>query len=188
MTEASLIQNLKAGGEQAFRIFVETYQGRVYNTCLGFLRNEEDAEDIAQEVFMEVFNSISKFQENASLATWLYRIATNKCLELIRSRKRKKRFAFLEVLTGGHEAVTASPKDHPGVQLENRERAMILFGAIDKLPDNQRIAFTLHKVEGLSYAEISKVMEVSLSSVESLIFRARKKLRKELFNYYQNTG
>ncbi|WP_255763398.1 RNA polymerase sigma factor [Fulvivirga maritima] len=88
--EANLVSLLKSHDEAAFKEVVETYQNKVYNLCLGFLKNEGDAEDIAQEVFIEVYNSIASFQEGSTLSTWIYRIAVNKSLEVLRKNKRKK--------------------------------------------------------------------------------------------------
>ena len=186
MDESQLISSLQQHSESAFRELVSAFQDRVYNTCLGLLQNDEDAEECAQDVFIEVHRSIHKFRGDAKLSTWIYRIATTKALELIRKQKRQKRFAFLRSLTTkeGDDLPVAS-FDHPGVTLENKENAQALFKAIEKLPDSQRVAFTLHKVEGLPYQEICEIMDTSLGSVESLIFRARKNLQKILRSYYE---
>lgn len=166
--------------EAEFREIVMQYQDRVYNTCLGFLGNREDALDISQEVFMEVFNAYHTFLGKAKLGTWIYRIAVNKCLEAIRKDKSVKR-ARNGHSFGESEMVTF---DHPGVKLENKELASVLFDAISKLPENQRTAFTLHKIEGVPYDEIGQIMNKSLSSVESLIHRAKARLRELLAKYY----
>lgn len=186
MDEAQLISSLQQQSEAAFRELVASYQDRVYNTCLGLLQNEEDAEECAQDVFIEVYRSVEKFRGDAKLSTWVYRIATTKSLELIRKQKRQKRFAFMRSLTNkeGEELPIAS-FEHPGLVLEQKENAQVLFKAIEQLPDSQRVAFTLHKVEGLPYQEICEIMDTSLSSIESLMFRARKNLQKTLRNYYE---
>jgi len=160
----------------------------VYNTCWGFVRNPEDAEDLAQEVFVEVHHSIKGFRADAKLSSWIYRISVTKSLEFLRKKKRKKRFALIQRITGNaNEELHPIPDNlHPGIQLEQKERAQLLFAAIDKLPDNQRIAFTMHKVEGLPYQEIAEIMDMTLSSVESLMFRAKKNLQKLLGDYYRN--
>jgi len=186
LDESQLISSLQQHSEPAFRELVSAFQDRVYNTCLGLLQNDEDAEECAQDVFIEVHRSVHKFRGDAKLSTWIYRIATTKALELIRKQKRQKRFAFLRSLTTkeGDDLPVAS-FDHPGVTLENKENAQTLFKAIEKLSDSQRVAFTLHKVEGLPYQEICEIMDTSLGSVESLIFRARKNLQKILRSYYE---
>ena len=186
MNELELIQQLRAGDELAFKSLVENYQDLVYNTALGVVQNSEDAEDVAQEVFIQVFRSIDQFKGDARLSTWIYRITTTKALDHIRSRKRKKRFAFITSLFGANDELIHEPIDfqHPGVTLDRKEQAALLFRMIEQLPDNQKVAFTLHKTEELSYQEIADVMQLSVSAVESLLFRARQNLRKLLEKYY----
>jgi RNA polymerase sigma factor (sigma-70 family) len=186
LNELELIQQLRAGDELAFKHLVETYQDMVFNTALGIVQNSEDAEDVAQEVFIQVFRSIDQFKGDARLSTWIYRITTTKALDHIRSRKRKKRFAFITSLFGNNEELLHEPVDfnHPGVSLDRKEQAALLFRMIDQLPENQKTAFNLHKTEELSYQEIADVMQVSVSAVESLLFRARQNLRKLLEKHY----
>lgn len=186
MNELELIQQLRAGDELAFKSLVATYQDMVYNTALGIVQNAEDAEDVAQEVFIQVYRSIDQFKGDARLSTWMYRITTTKALDHIRSRKRKKRFAFITSLFGPNDELIHEPVDfqHPGVTLDRKEQAALLFRMIEQLPDNQKVAFTLHKTEGLSYQEIADVMQLSVSAVESLLFRARQNLRKLLEKHF----
>jgi RNA polymerase sigma factor (sigma-70 family) len=187
LNELELIQQLREGDELAFKSLVATYQDMVYNTALGIVQNAEDAEDVAQEVFIQVFRSIDQFKGDARLSTWMYRITTTKALDHIRSRRRKKRFAFITSLFGPNDELVHEPIDfqHPGVALDRKEQAALLFRTIEQLPDNQKVAFTLHKTEGLSYQEIADVMELSVSAVESLLFRARQNLRKLLEKHFQ---
>lgn len=188
MDERTLVELLKQGDEAAFREMVETWQDMVYNTALGIVQVPSDAEDIAQEVFVQVYQSVSSFKGDSKFSTWLYRITITKSLDHERRKKRKKRFAFVKSLFGEDSEVLVHPPDfnHPGVQLDKKEDAAILFEAIRELPQNQRIAFTLHKVEGLSYQEVSEVMKTSISSVESLMHRAKTNLRKNLENHYKS--
>ncbi len=182
LDENILIQDLKEGKELAFKTIVDSYQNMVFNTCLSIVKSEEDAEDISQEVFVQVYQSIGSFKGESKLSTWIYRIATTKSLDHERKKKRKKRFGFVKSIFGDESEVMINPPDfnHPGVALDKKENAARLFKAIDKLPENQKIAFILNKVEGLSYQEVSEVMEVSVSSVESLLHRAKNNLRKIL--------
>ena len=184
-----MVDQLKKGDESAFRTIVETWQGMVYNTALGIVQNAEDAEDIAQEVFVQVYQSIGSFKGDSKFSTWLYRITVTKSLDHERKKKRKKRFAFVRSIFGEENEVIVNPPDfhHPGVTLDNKESASVLFKAIAELPENQRIAFTLNKVEGLSYQEVSEVMETTVSSVESLMHRAKNNLRKKLEDYYNSS-
>ena len=174
---------MKRGEESAFRSLVEQYQDLVYNTALGIVQNESDAEDVAQEVFIQVFRSIGTFKSEAKLSTWIYRITTTRALDLLRARKSKKRFGLLKRLWETEEespVENISDFNHPGVSLERKEEAAQLMTAIAQLPENQKVAFVLHKLEGLSYLEVAEVMGNTLPAVESLMHRARLNLRKIL--------
>ncbi len=163
------------------------WQSMVYNTALGILQNEEDAEDISQEVFMQVYESISTFKEESKFSTWIYRITISKAMDHIRKKKRKKRFAFIQSLYGNDNEIKIDPPDffHPGINLENKENAIILFKAIEKLSANQKTAFVLSRIEGLSYHEIGEIMALSDSAVDALLQRAKKSLQINLKSYYQ---
>lgn len=161
---------------------MSAHADRVYNTVLSLLQNEADAEDAAQETFVAVYQNIKTFRGEAKLSTWIYRIAVMKALEALRKgSRRKERTAYEEEAAG----VEAPAFHHPGVALQNKERAAVLFRALQTLPHNQRAAFTLHKTEGLSYAEIAEVLDVTIPSVESLIYRARQSLQKVLAQYWE---
>ena len=152
--------------------------------------NKEDAEDVAQEVFLEVFKSIHKFKGDSKLSTWIYRIATNKCLEFIRKKNTKKRFAFMKSILGNEIPTDKTSYftefNHPGILLENKEKSKIIFKAINKLPESQKVVFTLAKIDVKSYQEIVEITGKSLSSVESIMFRAKKSLKEKLNNFYKN--
>ncbi len=172
MTEQELLIRLQSGNESAFKTLVETHQKRVFNTVLSIVQDFEEAEDVSQEVFMEVYQSVRKFRGESKISTWMYRIATTKALEVIRKKKTAKRFAFFTSLFGDGNEVLHESADfiHPGIVFEQQENSKVLFSAINQLPDNQKVAYTLSNIEGLSYQEITEVMEVSLSSVESRFF------------------
>ena len=124
------------------------------------------------------------------MSTWIYRITTNKCLEFIRKKNTKKRFAFLQSITGStipfDKTNYFTEMNHPGILLENKELNTTLFKAINSLPESQTIVFTLHKIDGKSYQEVAEITNRSLSSVESVMFRAKKNLQNLLENYYKN--
>ena len=188
MDEQDLIKSLRAGSQEAFSELLRLYSARVLNTCYRFVLNRQDAEDISQDVFIEVYQSIKTFKGKSKLSTWIYRIAASKSLDHLKSKKRKKRFAFLQSLFGAEGIIPIADAphfEHPGVILENKEYSKVLFYALSKLPESQQTAFNLNKIEGLSYLEVSEVMKVSVSSVESLLFRANQNLRKLLENYYK---
>lgn len=182
MQEQELILQLKSANEQAFKHLVATYQQRVYNTALGLLQQESDAEDIAQEVFIQVYKSIAQFKGDAALATWLYRITVTKSLDFLRSKKRKKRFGFITNMFGNDNTPIYEPPNfhHPGVAMDKKEDAALLFEAIGQLPQNQQTAFILNKLEDCSYIEIADIMKVTEGAVDSLLQRAKQNLRKNL--------
>jgi RNA polymerase sigma-70 factor (ECF subfamily) len=190
LTENEFIEALRNHSPNAYGKLLDDFQQKVFATCISFVPNKEDAEDIAQEVFVEVFKSIEKFKGNAKLSTWIYRITTNKCLEFIRKRNTKKRFGFMQSIMGN--AIPAdktsyfTEMNHPGIILENKEKSERLFRAINQLPEAQKVVFTLHKIDGKSYQEISYIIEKSVASVESLMFRSKKNLQKLLENFYKN--
>lgn len=188
MIELEVIAALKRGDQKAFQQLVADYSQKVYNLSLGILQNEEDAEDATQEIFTTVFLSINQFKGESKLSTWIYRISVNKCREFIRKKSRKKRFGFLTTLENvEHKSFQSENANfmHPGIELENKERAAILFEAINRLPENQKIAFSMHKLDGIPYEEIAAIMKTTLSSVESLMFRARQNLKQLLSTYYE---
>jgi len=188
MEESREVQQVLAGDQSAFRAIVERYQDRVYVTCMNMLHDNEDAEDVAQEVFLEVYNSLRSFRGEAKLSTWIYRIAVTKSLDLIRRRKRKKRFAQVQSLFAPHTEEPAGEESgaHPGLRLEEAERGRILRRHIDRLPENQKAALLMFTADGLSYQEISEVLRTTVPAVESLIFRARSTLRKRLYAFYRD--
>ena len=158
----------------------------VYNIALNYLQNTEDAEEITQDVFIQVNQSLKKFEYNSTIKTWIYRITINKCLDFIKFKNSQKRwYVYGKKSSDEKEILNHSNFDHPGIAIENQENAAILFRTINELKDNQKTAFLLSKVEELSNAEIAAIMELSISSVESLIFRAKTNLKEKLSNKFE---
>lgn len=164
---------------------VDQHQELVYNTCYRFVFNREDAEDLAQEVFLEVFRSLDDFREESKLSTWIYRIALTKSLDHLRRQNRKKRFSSLKRLIGTNdpaEDIPAPEFANPASNYLEQERALVLRSALDKLPDNQKAAFLLSKEDGFSNKEIADILNISVSAVESLVHRAKKNLQEKLYD------
>lgn len=189
MNDAELIDRLIAGDSEAFDQLLATYQDRIVNTCYRFVHHVSDAEDVAQEVFIEVIQSIARFRGEAKLSTWIYRVAVTKALDFMRKKSRKKRLGHLKQILGmqteeGLPAFEPEDRSEPAQTLEQQERSAILAQAVAALPDGQRVAITLNQYEGLSYAEVAEIMKTTVSAVESLLFRAKKNLRKRLQRYY----
>ncbi len=180
--EADLVAQLQAGSEAAFRTLVTRYQDRVYRTAFSLLRTPEEAEDVAQEVFVEVYQTIARFRGDASLTTWLYRLATSRAIKSRRKAQTKKRFAYFTSLLGFDNDVLHEPPDHahPQALLEGQQQLQLLLAHIARLPDQQQVAFTLRHEQGLRYDEIAAVLNTTVPAVESLLFRARQTLRKHV--------
>ncbi len=180
LSETKLIQALLQKSEPAFKELVDSYQKMVYNTVLGIIQQEQEAEDIAQEVFIQVYLSIDGFRQDAKLSTWIYRIATTKALDWERKKKTKKRFGqIVNIFSGDNKPFyDVADFNHPGIQLEKKEQAAVLFRALKNLPENQRVAFILIKTEGLSYQETSEVMNLSVKAIEACMHRAKINLQK----------
>jgi len=166
---------------------VTSWQDMVYNTSLGLVQNEMDAEDVTQEVFVKAFESIQGFKGESKVSTWLYRITVTKSLDFLRSKKRKKRFGYVYSLFGPDNELSINPPEfvHPGVVSEKKQVAAALFKALDQLPEQQRVAFVLTRLEGLGHKEVSEVMGNTVPAVESLLQRAKTNLKKQLTEFYR---
>lgn len=185
--EPKIIKQLQSGDKRAFRELVEATQDHVYNTCFSFVKNKEDAEDIAQQVFIEVLRNVHKFRGDAKLSTWMYRIAVNRSLNHLKSVKRHHKVQSLDEMVENKRM-----KDFPSTEdnLQNSEdehtqRLEVLQRTIESLPENQKIAITLNNFEKLSYQEVADVMGISLSAVTALINRAKVNLRKKIIEHYK---
>jgi len=189
--DRELLNRLQAADGQAFDALVAAYQEKVVNTCYRFVHSLADAEDVAQDVFMEIYLSLEQFRGQSRLSTWIYRIAVTKSLDFIRKARRKKRLGNLKRFMGfsgddpDPQLNIAAPATNPHDDLERSERAAHLHQALNTLPENQRTAIILSKFEGLSYAEIAAVMDSTVSAIEALIHRAKANIHKKLFRYYE---
>ena len=166
-----------------FEEIYKQYNSLVYNLALHYVQNAEDAQEITQDVFVSIHQSLHSFQSNSAPSTWVYRIAINKSLDFLKAQKRKKRFAFIISLFRPNSAgqpPDAPEKLHPGILLEQKESLQRLLDKINELPDNQKTALILHKIEQKTQAEVGEIMNLSPKAVESLIQRAKTNLSKKL--------
>ena len=149
------------------------------------MQNASEAEDAAQETFIQVFESVSSFKEESSLGTWIYRIAVRKALEKIRKQKNRQRInSIVPWWMPSEEKSIDAAYLNPGISKEEKEKATIIFKAISELPNNQRIAFSLIRVQGMKHEEASEIMQLSIKALESLLSRAKANLKNKLENYY----
>lgn len=178
ISETDLLILLKSGNRNAFTDIVAIHQKTVLNICYRFLLSREDAEDVSQEVFIEVYHSIGSFRNDSKLSTWIFRIAVTKSLDEIKRRSRKKRITSIGK-TLGLESISnwAAGRDRPDKTLEENEDLDSLMQALNRLHESQRIALTLSKIEGYSNSEIADIMQTSVIAVDSLIYRAKQNLK-----------
>ncbi len=158
----------------------------VFNLALNYLQSIEDAEEVTQDVFVKVFHSLEKFNKNATYKTWIYRITVNQCLDHIKRKNSQKGFfVFGRKSENEQDYLNASTFEHPGILMESKEDAAILFEVINTLTENQKTAFLLSKLDGLNNPEIAEIMQLSISSVESLIFRGKSTLKERLAEKFE---
>lgn len=188
MAETEVADKIKNKDDASFRQVVDLYQPYILRLCYRFVNNKETAEDLTQEVFIQIYKSIDEFKEEAKLSTWIYRIAASKALDFLKTAKRKKRLAAVKSLFSLKKEDLLENSGsivNPHRELENTDRAKILSAALDSLNSSQRAAFTLSKCEGLTNTEIADILGISVSAVESLVHRAKINLRKKLYSYYK---
>lgn len=185
MSDQELIKAIIRGDNSAMRELIGKYQDLVLNTCYKVLRSREDAEDISQEVFIETYRSAAALRSEEDISYWLYRVSLNKSINHLRKSQNIlfRSLLQIEALFGqsddsGSRSAPVSD-DHPGETLESAERQEMLARAVASLPAMQQKAFILHHYEDMPYKEICRVLNLSLSSVESLLFRARASLKRK---------
>jgi RNA polymerase sigma-70 factor, ECF subfamily len=187
MTENELIRGVIERDRASVTCLVETYQKRVIKTAYYFLGNMDDAEDVAQEVFLEIFNSMKGFRQSSALSTWIYRITVNRSLNAVKRNKQRQIFTRIEKLFGiesQEKSAFANGSSIENNKVTDDETRKLLKESVSGLPENQRTVFILCKYEELSYKEISEVTGLSISSIESLLHRAKMNLRKKLVCHY----
>lgn len=187
MTDQDLIAGIISRDKSAVQFLVSNYHKQVIKTAYHFVRNMDDAEDLAQDVCIEILESVHQFKGSSSLSTWIYRITVNKSLNHLRKNKRKQLMSQVENLfrkpVEDQHKNTIEPFHHD-TTIEDKERRKILDKTVNSLPENQKIAFILNKYEELPYKEIAEIMNVSLASVESLLQRAKHNLQKRLIHQF----
>ena len=177
MEESELLRRARAGDRDAFGELVEAHQRQVYHHALRMVGNEEDAADAAQEAFFKAWRGLPRFRGNSAFSTWLYKLADNAALDLLRREKKRRGDVALDDLPAG-EQTAAGPS--PQRALEERERSRAVAEGLAKLSADHRRALVLREIDGLSYAEIAEALEADLGTVKSRIARARMALAKIL--------
>ena len=169
------------GDDNAFSVLMEQNLNRVFHTIQRFVNNPHDAEDLAQEVFLRIYNARSRYVPTAQFHTWLYRIITNLCLNYIRDCKRHYMQSIqLKDSSSFALQIEDEAQETPSRILVRQETSRQVRQALQELPPNQRIAVILCKYEGLSYQEIATTMDTSVQAIKSLLNRAKNNLKQRL--------
>lgn len=178
MTEELLVARAKQGDQEAFAALVEANQNRIYTLAVRMTGNPEDGADMAQEAFLRAWRSLPDFQGGSSFATWLYRLASNVCIDFLRKKKRQEDAVSLD--DGENPLPLPDRRFDPEDEVQRRELRRALNGAILKLSDEHRQVIVLRELEGLSYGEIAGRLGLEEGTVKSRIARARVALRNIL--------
>ena len=181
--ESKIMAEIAKGDLSAFREIVERHQKPLLNYIYRYTGDRSTAEDIAQEVFCRVFKTAKEYRPLSSFKAWLFKIATNLCLNELRDNKLHRNTIDIFELNEAGFVALATKCPSPVRELEARELSFILKMALKSLPEKQRVAILLHKYSGFSYVEVSRMMGCSVPSIESLIHRARQSLKKQLTPY-----
>jgi len=186
-SDVQLMLDVKAGDEQSFELLLQRYRTPLVNFLYRMVRAREEAEDLAQEVFLRVYRARKDYVPSAKFTTWLFRIATNLALNSVRDNRHQRMEVSLDApvtvdAEDGDEKVMDIAEKHPNIEqyMVEEARKKMIRHAIDKLPEKQRAAVLLHKYQELDYGDIAKILECSESALKSLLFRAYETLRVEL--------
>jgi len=198
LTDGALIESFRRTKDPShFKALVQRYQGRIYNAAFRILGNSEEAEEVVQDTFVKVHQNMPKFQRQSSFSSWVFRIAHNHCVDLLRARQRRSGFSLLsydpqaapaddESAEGSLGVVSqlADSGPSPAQALDFKEQEAVIEASLKELPDTQRAVVVLHDIEGLSYQEISEIVGANLGTVRSRLHYGRLKLRQLLEPYF----
>jgi RNA polymerase sigma-70 factor (ECF subfamily) len=183
--EKGLVAKIKVGDNKAFEELVQTYQKRIYMIAYGILKNEADAYDATQDVFLKVFKYINNFQENSSLYTWIYKITKNVSIDIYRKKRNLSSIEYGEQYKNEsiysesvHQKIVS-----PVEKVEVKELAVKVAAAMEKLSDDHRLMLQLREFDDLSYTDIAEILDISKGTVMSRLHHARINLKKYLKEY-----
>jgi RNA polymerase sigma-70 factor, ECF subfamily len=184
MNDGEIIRQILQGDRNIYRTLVERYQPMVFRTCMGFLHNKDDADDLTQDVFIQAYQALSRFKGDSSFSTWIYRIAVNSSLNKVRQTSKSYLLQRLEAVFGPEKnktfEISIPDTENPENILILSEHKEWVQNALNNLPENQRIAIVLSKYDDLSQKEIAEIMKITEGAVEALIQRAKANLRRKL--------
>lgn len=184
LAEADLVARCRRADRQAFDALVDRYQSKVYNLAYRLLGDPDEASDVAQEAFLRIYRGIQTFQGGSALATWIYRIVHNLCLDEMKKKRRRPQIAAdpLDADEGGEALIDRVPdeSEEPQSQLLGDERARAVRAAVYRMRTHHRDVLVLYDLEGFSYNEIAEMLHTNVGTVKSRLNRARLALAKEL--------
>lgn len=190
-TEVLLIEDLRAGDMTALAVIVEKYKRLVYRLAFQITKNHEDANDVMQDTFLKVYESIHSFRKESAFETWLYRIVVNQAINLVKRRERRREAP----LSGTTETQIRSElkrasnlRNNPHLSVERKELQRQVTQAVNSLPMKHRMVVILHEFEGLTHPKIASILNCSEGTVRSRLHYARKKLRERLKPYVELTN
>ena len=177
--EISIIKQVLGGDADAFEHIVKKYEKKVYNLALRYLKNRDDALDLSQEVFIQVYNNLAQFRGDSQFSTWIYRVTYNKCVDMLRKTQKLRRNVVMstddENFFETRDCRASIEEDYEG-----RETLVTVMKIIDTLPSEQRDVVILRYIKDLSYSQIADVLEIAEGTVKSRLNRARLKIKEQL--------
>ena len=186
MEENRLVERSKRGDEEAFGVLVNKYKTKVFNLAYSFTRDRENADDLAQEVFIKVFYALEKFKFQSGFGTWLYRIAVNHFKDYLR-KHAKERHLSIDAL-GREPSLSDDEIKKKERAQEAADRKKLLYESLQSLPEKHQVILTLRDIQGHSYEEIAGILKLSAGTVDSRLHRARKMLRKKIAPFLSQEG
>ncbi len=185
--EKELVERFQNGEQEVFNELVIKYQGKIYNLVYKYVPNSETAKDLSQEIFIKAFRALPHFKRQSAFYSWLYRIATNLCIDFIRQQKRGQPLSLEDFTTdGNNEIVFNDVGPLPPDQLETKELGHIIGQAVQQLPPKQQRVFNLRYQDGLQLKEIAAQLDRSEGTIKAHLHHAHKRLQTLLIPYLKN--
>ncbi len=189
--DLTLVKRVRSGDQRAFKLLVERYQRKVYGIALGMLRDKEEAMDVSQEAFVKVYKYLDHFKGDSSFYTWLYRITSNICIDIIRKKGNGRNHVEfdetvrMEAAEANIGALGSRLGTNPQKSALRKELAEKIQEALQEVPEKHRAILLLREVEGLSYEDLARTLEIPKGTVMSRLFHARAKVQKILSAYLE---
>lgn len=182
LTDQQIVEKVQRGDKNAFSLLVNKYQHKVAHLVARYVKNQGDIADVTQEAFIKAYRALPNFRGDSAFYTWLYRIAVNSAKNYLVSQGRKPPASDIDADDADYlEGADALREiDTPERSLMSSQLEKVLFDAVERLPDDLRMAITLRELEGLSYEDIANVMDCPVGTVRSRIFRAREAIEQAI--------